>query len=246
MHDSHFDDELLGDEWLIKRTRLWQLASGCLFILLVASWVYFYNQFNDDKTPQSVDLEQSLQADSLTQKYIQPETVRQETLTSSSTVSDPQASPKSQAELGNNNYQSTESNRQQTGVSTYSEKKVYKPQKRLPPVTRNEQPAQRSLLDQKNSNVVSSPKPRNSQARSNTSNATLSLEELPQDLRSQFPNIEINSFVVAENPQDSFVILDGSFYKINQVIAVDLVLREIGKDAIVVEFKGQKVSLPNK
>ena len=80
----------------------------------------------------------------------------------------------------------------------------------------------------------------------NTNSVTLSIDELSPELRQQLPLININSYVVAETANDSFVILDGAFYKVDQVIAPNLILREITNDEIVVDFKSQRIKIPHK
>ncbi|MDH5434587.1 MAG: general secretion pathway protein GspB [Gammaproteobacteria bacterium] len=74
--------------------------------------------------------------------------------------------------------------------------------------------------------------------------ALITLGQLPEDLKKIFPDLQINSYVLSENPKDSFVILDGSLYEENQLIAPNLVLRQIKKEFMVVEFYGHQIKIP--
>ncbi|MDQ7048672.1 MAG: general secretion pathway protein GspB [Enterobacterales bacterium] len=40
--DSHFDDEMLSDEWLLEKIKLWQQIASALAFLLLISWGYFF------------------------------------------------------------------------------------------------------------------------------------------------------------------------------------------------------------
>jgi len=42
LDDSHFDDDMLGDEWLLRKVMFWKVVSGLLLIALMASWILFY------------------------------------------------------------------------------------------------------------------------------------------------------------------------------------------------------------
>jgi len=42
LNDLHFDDELMSDEWILKKIQFWKLISLSLFFVLLISWVLFY------------------------------------------------------------------------------------------------------------------------------------------------------------------------------------------------------------
>ncbi len=42
INDSHFDDEMLSDEWILKKLAFWKIMSAILLVTLVASWIGFY------------------------------------------------------------------------------------------------------------------------------------------------------------------------------------------------------------
>ena len=57
LDDSHFDDELLGDEWLLKRVKFWKMVSGILFVVLIISWLIFY--VNDSSMQVLADISET-------------------------------------------------------------------------------------------------------------------------------------------------------------------------------------------
>jgi hypothetical protein len=98
---------------------------------------------------------------------------------------------------------------------------------------------------QKRSNTLTYQKP-GQQASSNKSvgnKAAIFPSQLSAELKDKFPEMAINSYVIADKVEDSFVILDGSIYAVNQLISANLTLREINSDGIVVEFYSQRIKL---
>ncbi len=71
-------------------------------------------------------------------------------------------------------------------------------------------------------------------------------QELSSDEKKQFPQLQIGSYVISDNPHKSFVIMQNRFYKINQFITPDLILRDITTGYIVVEFNNKLVNVPLK
>ena len=239
VHVSHFDDEMLGDDWLVSRVKIWRGICILLAVLLISSWVYFYYKLQEKKDTfmREVTTENSQLArpsENLTTGQIAPlkpvevpaavNNQAQTATVASQSVTDSDA-----------NFQSVP--QQDTVDQEAISKQVYRPQKRAVadnPVASESPSTKPESLQQK---------PEIKQA-STEQRITLWHAELSEELKSQFPNIEINSYVVADTPDDSFVILDGSFYKINQVIAPQLILREITSGYILVEFQSQRVKLP--
>jgi len=199
IHSSHFDDEMLGDEVLYKKLKLWKIISLLLFLILLSSWGYFYFQMNH----RGGDA---------------PKKVLDETA-----VVEIKQAPE------NNNKKTNE-----TQVESAKEEvgNTYKPQKREVKTVENTVSVQ-----QEKTKTERSPK---------TIGAAVFVKELPTELQQKFPNIEINSYVIADKSEDSFVILDGSFYKTNQVITPDLTLRNITSENIIVEFHAYLVKIPLK
>ena len=61
--DSHFDDDMLSDEWLLARIKKWQLAVVMLAVVLVILFVSFIYQLNEAKaeiTKLEIELTQLL------------------------------------------------------------------------------------------------------------------------------------------------------------------------------------------
>ena len=233
MHESHFDDDMLGDEWLLRRVKLWQFIAIVAIIGVAISWIGFYhhldkvqslsNKLETENSELKSQLNKALQtASTLAAKANlnqAPVNASQNVATASpvnTPVASEQATPAADAESVN--------------------KQQYVPKKRQP-VKRPKPVAVDSGTSKETTPATV--------ANNTSQGGAVSKEELSADLYAQFPNIEINSFVVADNPKDSFVILDGSFYKENQVIAPDLILREISKEYILVEFHTQLVKLPH-
>lgn len=224
IHDSHFDDDMLGDEWLLRRVKIWQVVSLSLVVLLVISGFVFYNKISQEKLLSEKLTAENSELKSQLDKALQTsESVAiQENVEISPPVVQENTSPIKQ-------------NLSAEDV-TASSKQQYIPKKRE---------VVEAPIKTVSKNISDKPATPEIKSNNTSQGSVLTKEELSEDLREQFPNIQINSFVVADNPQDSFVILDGSFYKVNQVIAPDLILREISKEYILVEFHTQLVKLPH-
>lgn len=224
IHDSHFDDDMLGDEWLLRRVKIWQIVSLILVALLVISGFVFYNKISQEKLLSEKLMAENSELKSQLDEALQPSV--------STTVQEKVEVSPPVVQENTSTIEKTLS----TENETPSAKQQYIPKKRevveAPVKTVSKNTSDRPVTAETKSNNTSQ-------------GSVLTKEELSEDLREQFPNIQINSFVVADNPQDSFVILDGSFYKVNQVIAPDLILREISKEYILVEFHTQLVKLPH-
>jgi type II secretory pathway component PulC len=70
------------------------------------------------------------------------------------------------------------------------------------------------------------------------------LEELPEIVRDEFPELSINSYVLADDPQKSFVVINNQIYGQNEILAPHTKLLSIEQDAIIVLFKDYRVKLP--
>ena len=71
---THFDDEMMGDDWLLQRLKYWKLFCLFLVLLLVASWVLFFNDFGqtDDSELRISKLEQQIEQLKNTTEQVQP------------------------------------------------------------------------------------------------------------------------------------------------------------------------------
>lgn len=218
--DSHFDEQVFDDSGLYRRVRLWRLSAITLLLLLLASWSYFVLKLDKAEVGRSE-----------VNKVI-GKVVNDEAINITAEVSEQPA-------------------------KTTPPRRVYKPQKRQleagaqiqhnnvqdnPEIKQDVQfdAAKTSAATQNNQLVpVAADSPQ-----VKAPGAAILKEQLSADLQSQFPQIEIDSYVVADSAEKSFVILDGAFYKVNQVIAPDLILRDISRTHLVVEFHSQLVKLP--
>lgn len=64
---------------------------------------------------------------------------------------------------------------------------------------------------------------------------TPDLNELPYEVRNNLPNLNVNVFSYAQQPQDRFVIIDMVKYKTGQLVKGQVKLKEIRPDSIVLE-----------
>ncbi len=243
VHDLHFNEEMLGDEWLLQRLRLWKLFAAVLLVLLLVSWLFFFIQsslFSSQEKNRIKTVEYISSRDHFSTDEFRRATVEKN---DSSDLTDLNRTPEKQNKVvlrnhvshsvGGQSYPVNSDSFRQTAQAK-SEKKKYVPQKR----SVQQQNSLREKVKTSRSGTQSVTK--------TSAGAIISRLELSPELSQQFPNIVIDSYVVADSVKDSFVILDGSFYKVNQVIAPDLYLRQINKDNIVVEFHAQLVSISYK
>jgi general secretion pathway protein B len=66
-------------------------------------------------------------------------------------------------------------------------------------------------------------------------NGTPDLNELPYEVRNNLPNLNVNVFSYAQQPEDRFVIIDMVKYKTGQLVKGQVKLKEIRPDSIVLE-----------
>jgi general secretion pathway protein B len=62
------------------------------------------------------------------------------------------------------------------------------------------------------------------------------LNELPYEVRNNLPNLNINVFSYANQPEDRFVIIDMVKYKTGQLVKGSVKLKEIRPDSIVLQY----------
>ena len=258
VHASHFDDEMLSDEWLLARVKRWQYLSLCLALALVTSWFYFY--FNSSELPvsnQGIDtslvqpkgastdvseakLEQSGSASKAEMAKAEIENIDSNQKSNSLVTQEKRAESQTASSDTDNASNTSVVDESQNSSQLENNKVVYQPKKRE--TKPHNQTAQNSNSLAKTKSV------QNTQVKSAATQKSPAIffEELPLNLQETFPSIELGSYVVSDNSENSFVIIDGGFYKINQVIAPDMILRGINTDHILVEFKSYYVKLPHK
>lgn len=109
---------------------------------------------------------------------------------------------------------------QETGKKPIPGKKDNVKPKALPPKAKFEAPKTASTPS------VALPSPR----------STPHLQELTNEYRNNLPNLTINVFSYAEQPEDRFVIIDMVKYKTGQLIKGAVKLKEIRPDSIVLQY----------
>ncbi|WP_196139523.1 general secretion pathway protein GspB [Aliikangiella sp. G2MR2-5] len=235
---THFDDDMLGDDWLVARLNRWKFVAVACIALLILSWSFFTYQWlqHNDQGAYDSSLQLAKENEVLVAKKS----------TNESALSNIQALPEDKASQSNER-QPSEDVKDLVAIDSAEQAdkmQVYKPQKRQSKVeTKTTQVNKNQTQADQISKGTSSELP---VKQSTASRPKVFREELPPELKASFPEINIGSYVVADDPEKSFVILDGSFYKINQVIAPQMILREIGQKEIVVEFHQYMVKIPHK
>jgi general secretion pathway protein B len=66
----------------------------------------------------------------------------------------------------------------------------------------------------------------------------LAVDDLPYEVRNTLPNLNINVFSYAQQPEDRFVIIDMVKYKTGQHIKGSVLLKEIRPDSIILQYGG--------
>jgi hypothetical protein len=226
---AHYDDELLGDEWLIRRVKFWQRLSFALALVLLISWSYFgFNSFTHQPqltVTQPVDTDDNNQAALNANQLATQGGLNQQTQPVVPNQSPALVAPTKQTQLKPNERIAT------------SHKQVYTPQKQA-----SSKPQSKSQSKPEDLNV--NDKAVNAKTKkSGKLNTPIFRDELPVELQAELPELKVDSFVVADNQKDSFVILDGAFYTVNQVIAPQLILRDIQAQHLIVEFKSYLVKI---
>jgi len=219
---NHFDDDMLGDDWLLQKIRRWRLATFLLVVLLVGSWGFFLWHWSDAPT-------------STTQLNLPQSPMPQPAISATTPVV--QSTPVLASAMPSNELPIESANSMPALENAKNDaRQNYQPKLRETEITA---PINEVVSNQRTQNKsVSAP----SKIANNAPLVTV--EELPDSLRTNFPAIALGSYVVSENPTESFIILDGVFYKINQVIAPHTILREIAQEYIVVEYYDYRVKLP--
>ena len=217
LSDSHFDDEMLSDEWLLDRVKLWKTAAFSLLSLLLLVLIAGYVYWPKVKTLPAVIL---------------PSLAINETNVSSnadsifSTTSDTGESDLSAPVImAAGNLISSDPKEQK--IAKYQPKIVERP---------FESQDHKEFSTQKNQ--------ANKQATISTgvqSNITVSFESLNAQEKREFPELAINSYAVSSNPAKSFVVLNDAFYSEGETIAPHLKLVLIDDDGIVVSYKNRLV-----
>jgi len=230
VHDSHFDDEMLNDDELIKSNRLWKLISIFLFIALSISWIYFYldvSRNNETPTNISTQLTESKSVNQQSYKLSKPNIKE---------VTDVEVNS-----LEVNQKPAQLINDESSDGINKSKNNQYKPQKRVV-AEDSSTPTNYSMVK-----TVQKKEPSQSDSNNDLSNDFSSsedvifYEELSTELLMELPNLEIGSYAVSSNSKKSFIVLNGSFYGVGETIAPNLSLLSIDKKSALFKYKSHLI-----
>lgn len=216
---SHFDDELLGDEWLMRRAKNWRLIAFILALLLIFSWSWFAYYFF------KADLEQK----EAEQQKTEQQTANQKNSDQQSLLAPPESEKNSQmVEASSSNVEKApNSNRQQPAI-----KKAFKPEKR---------PA-KSIENSHRSNSPAK-QPQFVEKSASQKQTLVLLEELSSEEQQDFSQVNINSYVISDDADKSFIIMDDQLFRVNQRVTEKLVLRGITAEHIIFEYQSKLVKM---
>jgi len=105
------------------------------------------------------------------------------------------------------------------------------------PITVKKEPLTPKMNDQDLGGEPLAPLPKKP-ANLSASKGTPNLNELPYEFRNSLPNLNINVFSYAHQPDDRFVIIDMVKYRSGQLIKGLVTLKEIRPDSIVLQHDG--------
>lgn len=211
--DSHYDDEMFSDEWLLEKLKFWKIISGILVTALIISWVGFYSY-----SSRNIDIE----VDSI---VVSKDILLQEkqTVIDESKVMAFPVSKSQQAEIGQIENEQTEN--EQT-KARYQPKKIEKVVSSTPSQSQSKK---KSAFKNTTKKIMDSNKP------------PVEFESLSESEKTEFPELDISSYALSSNVDKSFVVLNGVFYGQGETIAPHLILVSIDKSGILIRYKGQLI-----
>jgi len=214
--DSHFDDEMLSDEWLLKKLKTWRLFVVYLlvFVLVSVSFFYYYIRTTENKISElSIQLEEMM----INNKVLMSNSPKNG-LTKENDISQQSEKKliKTQVRLPENSISGTS--------KTATIKSQYQPQKqKVSDATNSINRQSKRLISEQ---AITPGKP-------------TEFESLSEVEKNELPDLEIASYAVSSNPQKSFIVLNGAFYAQGEIIAPHLELISIDNDGIVIRYKGR-------
>ncbi len=219
VNDTHFDDEMLSDEWLFKKIFFWKIISGLLLVVLLGSWVgfYFYSGNSKDKVDsQFFKLEQ------------------QNKMIAAKKLPDNMLETKLPSQKGiNHKPQQVTDNKQADAIAT---------DETSAPIKEKYQPKKIKPSNKPNGFEKAIAKPLVTQNASHQATQVVEFESLSDAEKQELPELEISSYAVSSNTKKSFVVLNGAFYAQGETITPHLVLVSIEKEGILMRYKGRLIS----
>jgi len=252
VHSVHFDEDMLGDDWLRRRVRRWQIIASVLLLALILSWSYWLAGgrplFDGDRqavteitasvADKSLDIEFS--ESSLKEPEFQEPELKKSGFNNAemSDSGSPEATPRELDIQGRTQSESLMFGHQQES-KTIDTRQSYKPEKRVQAVstpldsrTRDQSPENLNAVADV-SKIVSD----------ESASMPVLLEDLPEKTRQKLAMLSVSSSVVADKAEESFIIIDGRFYQINQQVTPEILIKQIKKSFLVVEYQGQLIKL---
>jgi len=235
VHNSHFDDEMLNDDALIRSNQLWKLTSILLLIVLSMSWIYFYldisrtSEHSVKRSPRLIEE----QHENLTKRNV-AETIEENInkvdkngvdIIKPSVVLVNNINNDENENSRNNQYQPK---KRETLSDSFSRVNVSKNS------ISNKNSIQKNKPSQSISHSDFSNKP-------DSSEDAIFYEELSTELLMNLPSLDIDSYAVSSNPKKSFIVLNGSFYGEGEAISPNLILLSIDKKNVLFRYKNQLI-----
>ncbi|MBV1907875.1 MAG: general secretion pathway protein GspB [Kangiellaceae bacterium] len=224
--DNHFDDEILSDEWQLKKVKFWKMVSFFLVTVLIVI-VFFFYQVVTQLSDQSVLIlnlqNQTMNVRALTDINSGEQQVPAEP------VNDTDIKPESNMKV-----EKLEANTIGSVAATNQPEKTLK---------RKYTPAKVTVNNREQSvQTVSTPQVKSMDSIGSDMGAAITeFESLSVAEKQQMPELEISSYAVSSNSKKSFVVLNGAFYAQGEIIAPNLVLVSIEKESIVVQYYQQLI-----
>jgi len=241
--DSHFDDEMLSDEWLLKKLKMWRIFSAYLlvFVIVSVSFFYYYITTSENKISElSLQLEQAMinNKNLISNNSKAILTKENDNSQQSELVQPIEETNGKESSRADNRFTEIKKTAITTTESSSSPtiKTQYQPQK---------QKANDSINSTNINDISNSKSSTDRQSKFSDSGQSISpdkpteFESLSEIEKSELPDLEISSYAVSSNPQKSFVVLNGAFYGQGEVIAPNLELISINKEGIVIRYKGR-------
>jgi len=224
--DSHFDDEMLSDEWLLKKLKFWKITAGILFFISISLTFSLYWISSKDLTQENVAENNLLilgtDTNAESSKIVPP--VKKSTIpnTMHSTSVEKSGEPTSMA----NSVDSGDTEKQDEATTPVKEKYI---------------PQRVSVQPSAVKSAKTLPKIVTSSSQTQVDGSVIDFESLSIAEQQEIPELEISSYAVSSNVNKSFVVLNGAFYGQGEIIAPNLVLVRIEKKSIVVRYKQQLI-----
>ncbi len=227
--DSHFDDEMLSDEWLLSRVKFWKMTAialaTVLFLVLVTAYLLWPNF--------SGDTEYSVKQTISIEKTTTPKIVKSQEPTEVQIDLKTETLSKVEEVLTDSQLKSNLNVTANRGSSETSRN----PREKYQPKIIKQETTSRAV--QNRVKYISSPN--QGQTELAITDTPVNFESLSVEEQQRFPELKINSYAVSSNPSKSFVVLNDIFYAQGETIAPHLVLVAIDNNSIILNYKNKLI-----